>query len=177
MSRWNGFVVLFLALALVPCHAAEETFRSLEYGFSIDYPKELKVDTYNIGSVIGMDDPVLYIYIPRTMDVFIDVMERNNRALDDFPLMAQSRYEEDYNFTLLGITEGEMNNSRTLSMDSLLDIEEGLRIKDIFVQSEDKVYMISCRAMDSKFKRINQTYFQRMMMSFKTLADRRHNPR
>ena len=130
MIRRTGFVVSFLILTLLPCYAAEETFRSLEYGFSIDYPKELKVIAYDIGPIIGMDYPVLDLYVSGTMDVFVDVMERNNRALDDFPLMAQSRYEEDYNFTLLGIAEMEINGSRALSMDSLLDIEEGLRRRD-----------------------------------------------
>jgi hypothetical protein len=170
MIEKPSMVVLLLILTLLPCHAAEETFRSLEYGFSINYPKELRVIAYNIESVPGMDDPVLEIYIYNSMAVFIGVMERNNRALDDFPLMAQSKYEDldDYNFTLLAIDEMEVNGKRTLSMDSIIDNKEGLRIRDLFIQSDDKVYMVSCRAIDSKFKRINQTYFQRMIMSFRT---------
>jgi hypothetical protein len=168
MIRKTGFIVLLLVLTLLTCHGADETFRSLEYGFSINYPKDLKAIAYDIDSVPGIDDPVLDIYISGTMDVIISVMERNNRALEDFPLMAQSKYEDDCNLTLLEIGEMEINGSRAIFMDSLLDIEEGIRTKDIFIQSEDKVYMISCRAMDNKFRRFNQTYFQRMIMSFRT---------
>lgn len=168
MIRSIGVIVLVLILNILTCNGAEETFRSLEYGFSIDYPKELKVIAHDIDSVPGMDDPVLEIYIYSTMAVLIGVMERNNRALDDFLLMAQSKYEEENNITYLGFGEMEINGSRALSMDSLVDVEDGLRVRDIFIESEDKVYMISCRAMDSKFKRINQTYFQKMIMSFRT---------
>ena len=121
---------------------------------------------YGMDSVPGMDDPVLDIYIPDTMAVLIGVMERNNRALDDFPLMTQSKYEDDNNLTLLETGEMEINGSRVIFMDSLL--EEELRIRDFFIESEDKVYMISCRAADNKFRRNNQTYFQRMIMSFRT---------
>jgi outer membrane protein assembly factor BamB len=166
MIRKIGFIVLLLVLTLLPSHGADETFRSLEYGFSIDYPRELKTNTHFTSSVAGMDDPVLDIYVSGTMDVIISVMERNNRALDDFALMAQSRYEDKYNLTVLGTGEMEVNGSRAIFMDSLL--EEELRIKDIFLQSDDEVYMISCRAEDNKFRRMNQTYFQRMMMSFRT---------
>lgn len=168
MIRNIGVIVLVLILNLLPCYGAEETFRSLEYGFSIDYPKELKVIAYDIDPVLGMDEPVLDTYISNTMDVLVGVMERNNRALDDFLLMAQSKYEDENNITYLGFGEIEINGSRALYMDSLVDIEDGLRVRDIFIESEDKVYMISCRAMDSKFKRINQTYFQKMIMSFRT---------
>jgi WD40 repeat protein len=100
------------------------------------------------------------------MDILVSVMERNNRALDDFPLMTQSKYEDDNNLTLLETGEMEINGSRAIFMDLLL--EEELRIRDFFIESEDKVYMISCRAMDNKFRRFNQTYFQRMIMSFRT---------
>jgi WD40 repeat protein len=166
MIKKTGFVLMLLVLTLLPCHGAEETFKSLEYGFSINYSKELKAIAYDMKSVPGIDDPVLDIYVSGTMDVIISVMERNNRALDDFPLMAQSKYEDKYNLTVLGTGEMEINDSRAIFMDSLL--EEEIRIRDIFLQSEDKVYMISCRAMDNKFRRFNQTYFQRMIMSFGT---------
>jgi hypothetical protein len=166
MIRKPGLIVLLAILTLMPCHGADETFKSLEYGFSIDYPKELKAIAYDMKSVPGIDDPVLDIYVSGTMDVIISVMERNNRALDDFPLLVQSKYEDDYNLTSLGSGEMEINGSRAIFMDSLL--EEELRIRDIFLQSDDKVYMVSCRAEDKKFRRMNQTYFQRMIMSFRT---------
>lgn len=166
MIRKSGFIVLLLILIVLPCNGADETFKSLEYGFSIDYPKELKVIAYNAESVPGMDDPVLDIYIYDTMAVLIGVMERHNRPLDDFPLMAQSEYEDDYNLTMLGAGEMEINGSRAIFIDSLL--EEEIRIRDIFLQSDDKVYMVSCRAEENKFRRMNQTYFQRIVMSFRT---------
>lgn len=166
MIRKPGLIVLLTILTLMPCQGVDETFKSLEYGFSIDYPKELRVIAYNAESVPGMDDPVLNIYIYNTMAVLIGVMERHNRPLDDFPLMVQSEYEDDYNLTMLGAGEMEINGSRAIFIDSLL--EEEIRIRDIFLQSDDKVYMVSCRAEDNKFRRMNQTYFQRMTMSFRT---------
>lgn len=47
MMKWIGFIML-LILSILPCHGADETYRSLEYGFSIDYPRELKVIAYDI---------------------------------------------------------------------------------------------------------------------------------
>jgi len=169
MIRRIGFIVLLFIFVLMPCQGADETFRSLEYGFSIDYPKELKVIAYGMDSVAGIDEPVLDIYISDTMDVIISVMERNNRALDDFPLLAQSKYEDDCNLTLLKTGEMEIDGKRSITMDLLLDIQgEEIRTEDFFIQSGEKVYMISCRALGDKFNRINQTYFQRIIMSFKT---------
>jgi WD40 repeat protein len=168
MLRLPGIFVLALIMLFLPCHAADETFRSLEYGFSIDYPKEAKASAYDIGSIAGMDNPVLNIYVNNLMATIVGVLERNQRPLEDFPLMTQSRYEEDYNITLLGISDIEINGYRAISMDSLIDIDEGMRIKDLFIESDDKVYILSCRSMDNKFKRSNQTYFQKMIASFRT---------
>jgi len=168
MIRLIGVNTLLLILLFQPCYGADETFKSLEYGFSIDYPKELRVIAYGMDSIIGMDDPALNIFSSNAMAVTISVMELNNRDLNDFLLLAQSKYEDDSNLTLLGTGELEINGNKALSMDSFIEIEEGLRIRDIFIQSEDKVYTISCRATVKKFKQSNQTYFQRMIMSFRT---------
>ncbi len=174
MANWLGIVVLVPIMILLPCLAAEETFRNLEYGFAVNYPKEanVKVDASNIGSVIGLDNPVVNIYIPSTMDVYISASESNQRPVDDIALLVQSRYEDASNFTLLGTGDIEINETRALSMDSLLENEDGsvMNVRDIFIENGDKVYQISCRALDSKFKRANQTYFSKMIMSFRTFA-------
>jgi WD40 repeat protein len=157
---------------LLPCQALDETFRSLEYGFSIDYPKELSVYAYSIGSLIAIDDPVVDISILSIGDVVIGVLESNLRSVEDIALLAQSKYEDATNFTLLGSGDLEINGNRALFMDSIIEIEDGgaLKIRDVFIENGDKVYQISCRAVDSKFKRANQTYFSKMIPSFRTFA-------
>jgi hypothetical protein len=172
MIKWLYLVVLASMAVLLPCQAADETFRSLEYGFSIDYPKELSVYAYRIGSLIGIDDPVVDIGILSIGDVVIGVFESNLRPIEDIALLAQSKYEDATNFTLLGSGDLEINGSRALFMDSIIEIEDGetLMIRDIFIESGGKVYQISCRATDSRFRQANQTYFSRMISSFRTFA-------
>ncbi len=41
-----------------------------------------------------MDNPVVNIYIPSTMDVYISASESNQRPVDDIALLVQSRYED-----------------------------------------------------------------------------------
>ncbi len=169
MIKWLYLVVLASMAVLLPCQAADETFRSLEYGFSIDYPKELSVYA-SIGSLIGIDDPVVDIGILSIGDVVVDVLESNLRPVEDIASLAQSKYEDAANFTLLGSGDLEINGNRALFMDSIIEIEDGrtLKIRDIFIESGGKVYQISCRAIDSKFRQANQTYFSRMISSFRT---------
>jgi hypothetical protein len=172
MANWLSIVVLVPIMILLPCLAAEETFRNLEYGFAANYPKEANVNTLNIGSVIGLDNPVVNIYIPSTMDVYISASESNQRPVDDIALLVQSRYEDAGNLTSLGTGDIEINGTRALSMDSLLENEDGTvtKLRDVFIENGENVYQISCRAPDSKFKRANQTYFAKMIMSFRTFA-------
>ncbi|MCK7515670.1 MAG: hypothetical protein MZV70_74630 [Desulfobacterales bacterium] len=97
------------------------------------------------------------------MDVYISASESNQRPVEDIALLVQSRYEDDSNFTLVGTDDIEINRTRALSMDSILESEDGsaFKVRDVFIENGDKVYQISCRATDSKFKRANQTYFGR----------------
>lgn len=162
-------LLILLMLLLLPCQAADETFRSLEYGFAFDYPKEAIVDI-NAGTIIGIEEPIVDIAISGLMDVIIGVSENNRRSVDDLALLAQSRYEDDYNFTLLDSGEIELNGSRASFMELLLDLEDegAIKIRDIFLLSGDKAYQISCRAVDSRYKQANQTYFGRIISSFET---------
>lgn len=178
MVKWLYLFVLASMMVLLPCHAADETFRSLEYGFAVDYPKEANVIAYGLGSIIGMDNPAVNIYVPSTMDVYISASESSQRPVDDIALLVQSSYEDaanaedGSNFTLLGTNEFDFNETRALSMDSLLESKDGevMKIRDVFIESGDKVYQISCRALDSDFRRANLTYFSKIISSFETLA-------
>jgi hypothetical protein len=167
--RWFCMVLLVSLILLLPCQAVEETFKSLEYGFSIDYPKEAKVDAYDISSITGMDDPVVNIYVPDIMDIYIKALE-NQRTLDDFKSIILSKYEDDYNITELGSKDLELNGKKAMVVDSILENEDGdrKRIRDVLVDGGDSVYLISCRATESKFKKANQTYFGSAIMSFRT---------
>ncbi len=170
MVKWLCSVVLVSMMVLLPCQAADETFRSLEYGFAVDYPKEADVSAYHIGSVTGIDDPVLSIAVPGAMAISIGVTESNQRSVEDIALRAQSRYEDAANFTMLGSGDIEINGTRALFMDSLIETEDNgvIKIKDVFMVSGDKAYQISCRATDNKFRQANQTYFDRIISSFGT---------
>ena len=91
---------------------------------------------YNLGSVNGLDNPVVNIYVPSTMDVYIGVSESSQRPVDDIALLVQSSYEDaansedGANFTLLGTNEFDFNETRALSMDSLLENEDGRSYED-----------------------------------------------
>lgn len=162
-------VLMLLMILFLPCQAADETFRSLEYGFAFDYPKEAEIDMFT-GSVIGIEEPIVSIEIPGSMGVTIGATESNRRSADDLALLAQSQYEDVCNLTLLDRGETEINGSRALFMESLLDLEDegAFKIKDVFVVSGDKAYQISCRAADSRYKQANLTYFGRIISSFET---------
>jgi len=167
--KWMCSLLMILTILLLPCQAADEKFRSLEYGFAFDYPKEAEVDIYP-GSVIGIEEPIVSIEIPGSMGVTIGVTESNRRSVEDLALLAQSRYEDEYNLTLLDSGEIEVDGSRAFFMESLMDLEDegAIKIKDVFLLSGDKAYHISFRAVDSKYRQAYQTYFGRIISSFET---------
>lgn len=169
MVKWMCSALMLLMILLLPCQAADETFRSLEYGFAFDYPRESEIDI-NPGQIVGIEESIVEIWIPGSMDVIIGVSENNRRSVDDLALLAQSRYEDEYNHTILSQGEIEVNGSRALFTESFLEMEDegALKIKDIFLVSGDKAYQISCRAADNRYKQANQTYFGRIISSFKT---------
>ena len=162
--------MILLLILLLPCQAADETFRSLEYGFAFDYPREAEIDI-DPGQIIGIQDPIVDIWIPGSMDVIIGVSENNRRSVDDLSLLAQSRYEDEYNLTVLDQGEIDVNGSAALFMESLIEEEDeegAIKIKDVFAVSGDKAYQISCRAVDSRYRQANKTYFGRIISSFET---------
>ena len=168
--KWMCSALMLLMILLLPCQAADETFRSLEYGFAFDYPKEAEIDLYP-GTIIGIEESIVRIEIPGSMHVIIGVSENNRRSADDLALLAQSRYEDqEDNLTVLDQGEIEVNGSRALFMESLIEVEDegAIKIKDVFLVSGDKAYQISCRAVDNRYKQANQTYFGRIISSFKT---------
>lgn len=168
--KWMCSALLLLMILLLPCQAADETFRSLEYGFAFDYPKEAEIDI-DPGTIIGIEESIVEIWISGSMDVIIGVSENNRRSADDLALLAQSRYEDESNLTVLDQGEIEVNGSRASFMESLMELEDeegALKIKDVFLVSGDKAYQISCRAVDNRYKQANQTYFGRIISSFKT---------
>lgn len=164
------YLTMLVPLVLfMQCQAADETFRSLEYGFSIDYPKETKTIAYSIGSPVGIDEPVVNIYTSE-MDIYVGVMENDPRSLRDISSIMRSSYEDDYNITESDITEMKLNERDALLFDTVLEDEDGDRQKvmDVLVEGDNSIYQISCRAKESNFNRENKTYFWKAIMSFET---------
>lgn len=87
-----------------------------------------------------------------------------------FKSIILSKYEDKYNVTELGTNNLELNGKKAIVVDSNLENEDGncLRIKDVFVDGGDSVYLVSCRSADSKFRKANRTYFGKAIMSFRT---------
>jgi len=160
---------LLLSVALLPSGSAQtEELNSLEYGFSVEYPRELDVSIYTPSSATGIEDAVVGFSAPNLMQIYVGVSEYRGLSLERFASRAESDYEESGdNFEVLSTATREINGLAALEREYLLEEDTSTYlIKDVFLEGEDLLYHISCRADQSDYRRADILYFRSFIGSF-----------
>lgn len=164
--------LLLLAVLIIPAEAQTESFNNLEYGFSVDYPRELYIDVYDLGFITGIEDPVVGFSSPGVMQIYVGASEYRGLSLERIVSRAESDYEEaGIDFQVLSSTTKNINDVEALQKEYLLETQttSGIQtelMKDVFLKGNNLVYHVSCRADESDYRRADLLYFQDFIESF-----------
>jgi hypothetical protein len=165
------FVLVLSAALLIPGSAQTEEFESLEYGFSVEYPRELEIDLLTLDLTAGVEDVVVEFIAPGVMTIYVGASERRGLSLDRFASRTESDYEESGDrFEVMNTEKRIFNGVETLEKEYLLEDETGIYLmKDVFLKGDDLVYHISCRAVQSEYRRADILYFNGFIDSFRAV--------
>ncbi len=163
------WILVLSAAFLIPGSAQTEEFESLEYGFSVEYPRELEIDLLTLDFTAGVEDVVVEFIAPGVMTIYVGASEQRGLSLDRFASRAESDYEEPCDrFEVMNTEKRNSNGAETLEKEYLLEDDTGVYlIKDVFLRGEDLVYHISCRAAQSEYRRADVLYFNDFIDSFR----------
>jgi len=172
--KMNGVLMGLILAALLQAGSCQtEELKSLEYGFAVEYPRELDVGVYTPGTTAaGIEDAVVGFSAPNVMEIYVGASEYMGLSLERFASRAESDYEESgENFEVLSTATREINGLSALEREYLLEDESSAYlIKDVFVEGENLLYHISCRAEQSEYRRADLLYFKSFIDSFRTFA-------
>ncbi len=163
------FIMVLSAALLIPGSAQTEEFNSLEYGFSVEYQRELDIDLLNPDFTAGVEDVVVEFTAPGVMQIYVGASERRGLSLDRFASRTESDYEESGDrFEVMNTAKKDTNGVESLEKEYLLEDETGVYLmKDVFFEGDDLVYHISCRAAQSEYRRADLLYFSSFIDSFR----------
>ncbi|HPJ30788.1 MAG TPA: FG-GAP-like repeat-containing protein, partial [Methanothrix sp.] len=158
----------FPALLLIPASAQTEEFNSLEYGFSVEYPRELDIDLLPTDPSSAVEDPVVEFTALGVMTILVGASEKRGLTLERFASRAESDYEESSeNFEVMRSDARDVNGAQFLEKEYLLEDESTtILMRDVFFNGEDLIYHISCRAEQSVYRRADLLYFDSFIDSF-----------
>ncbi|HII07119.1 MAG TPA: VCBS repeat-containing protein, partial [Methanotrichaceae archaeon] len=168
----NILVTLVLSVALlIPGSAQTEEFNSLEYGFSVEYPRELDIDLLSSDFTSGVEDVVVEFATPSVMQIYVGASERRGLSLDRFASRTESDYEESGDlFEVMNTAKRDINGVESLEKEYLLEDEMSVYLmKDVFLKGDDLIYHISCRAAQSDYRRADLLYFKGFIDSFRAI--------
>jgi len=172
MNHGYAFLILALYAALIdPASSQTEEFESLEFGFSAEYPRELDINLLPQDVTSGVEDPVVEFSASGVMTILVGASEKRGLSLERFSSRAESGYQEwSENFEVMKSAAGDLNGVRSLEKEYLLEDEStSIIMRDVFLNGEDLIYHISCRAEQSAFRRANLLYFDSFVGSFRLL--------
>ncbi len=165
-----ALVLAFSAFVLVPASAQTEEFNSLEYGLSVEYPRELDIDVVPT-STTGVEDPVATFSAVGIMTIIVGASEQRGLSLERFASRTESDYEESCDhFEVMSTVSREINGASSLEREYLLEDDDSSKIrKDVFLMGDELIYHISCRADQSEYRRADLLYFSSFIDSFVVL--------
>ena len=166
-----ALVLAFLAVLLIPASAQTEEFNSLEYGFSVEYPRELNIDLLPEDVTSGVEDPVVEFTSLGLMTILVGASEKRGLSLERLASRAESDYEESSeHFEVIRSDARDVNGVRFLEKEYLIEDESTtVLMRDVFFNGDDLIYHISCRAEQSAYRRADLLYFNSFIDSFKVI--------
>lgn len=167
MKKLLLITILVSLIFSVPINAQNERLTNLEYGFSVQYPRELVVSTENVEAKY-LENPVV-IFSGQFMGITVSVSESHGLPVEDIASRAEGAYSADADrFEILSSDKKEIDGKEALVKEYLLEQEnETIKIRDIFVKKDELNYRITCAADDSNFKKANIIYFEEFAKNFK----------
>lgn len=144
-----------------------ENLTNLEYGFSVEYPKELEVAVEDI-EIKGIDNPVA-AFSAKSMKITVSVSESHGLSIEDLAASAEGSYRVDADrFEILSSAKKEIDGKEALIKEYLLAQKNvTVKIRDVFLKNDDFLYRITCIAVESNFKKANVIYFDNFIKNFK----------
>ncbi|MBN1236255.1 MAG: VCBS repeat-containing protein [Methanotrichaceae archaeon] len=169
MKIFALIVILGPLIFFVPVNAQDERFSNLEYGFSVQYPRELTVKTEYIDTN-GIENPVV-VFSGQFIGITVSVSESHGLPSEDIASRAEGVYSVDADrFEILNSDKKEIDGKEALVKEYLLEKEnDTVKIRDIFVKQDDLNYRITCAAAESDFKKANVIYFEEFAKNFKII--------
>ena len=160
-------VILGSLMFQIPGSAQAEKLTNLEYGFSVEYPKELKVTLEDIDAK-GIDNPVA-VFSGQFMGITVSVSESHDLPVEDIAARAEGVLRVDADrFEILSSNKKEINGKEALVKEYLIEQKnETAKIRDVFLESNDLLYRITCAAVESNFKKANIIYFEDFIKKLK----------
>jgi WD40 repeat protein len=155
--------ILIGLMAVLPASAEAETFRSLEYGFSVDYQKDMIIDAY--GTSIGVD-----LYSPDDANIRISIAAFTDSRLTvaDLIKAIESNLASQAKLEVIGEKAKKINATDAVVKDYLQKFQStSVRHRFVCLKYQNITYRIQCLAPEDKFQRANQMYFESMINSFK----------
>jgi WD40 repeat protein len=162
-------IMAFSAALIIPATAQTEEFKSLEFGFSAEYPREMDIDLLPQDVTSGVEDPVVEFTSFGVMTILVGASEKKGLSLERFSSRAESDYEASCeNFEVMRSAVGDVNGVGSLEKEYLLEDEStAVLMRDVFLNGDDLIYHISCRAEQSSYRRADLLYFNSFIDSFK----------